>query len=120
MGELLRDFLETWFCHGIARGEKSQGANSWQEEIGATSYSRECGKTLDLLSHRPLWNRHVKCPVLGADERIAFIAEVLESGIVRPNIHRKLELPDQAGAADERSNPPLHAVFRRVLWQPWA
>src|SRR5439155_1561304 len=54
---------------------------------------------------------------LGADERVELVAEVLELRIVDPDVHGELELPNQAAAADERGNSPLHAIVRRALRQ---
>src|SRR5262249_7600948 len=55
--------------------------------------------------------------VLVADNRVALIAELVEISIVDPDILRKLELPNEACANHEGSNPAFDAVIRRVLWK---
>ena len=58
-----------------------------------------------------------KRAVLRADDRIALVAEVLERRIVHPDVHRELELADQARAPDEGGDASFHAVVRRAFGQ---
>ena len=101
----------------LAAGEKPQRPDTGQEEVRAAANRGERRQTAKPLANRPLGNRHVERAVVGADDRVSLVVEVLELRIVDPDVHREFELANQAGTADERGDAALHAVVRRALRQ---
>src|SRR3954447_213494 len=88
-----------------------------KEEVRSPTQCGELRQSFDLLADGPLRDGHVECAVLRAADRIVLVAELVEGLIVHPHIHRKLELADEAGAADECSDASLYTIFGRVFWQ---
>src|SRR3982751_5181394 len=91
-----------------------------KEEVRSPTQRGELRQSFDLLADGPLRDGHVECAVLRAADRIVLVAELVEGLIVHPHIHRKLELADEAGAADECSDASLHSVLWSIVGQSGA
>src|SRR5262245_39726428 len=89
-----------------------------EEEVGTAPDGGERWQSDDLLSHWTFGDLELQRAVLGADDRIALVAEFVEISVVDPHILSELVLANQAGAEHERRDAPLHAVvggtFRQV------
>src|SRR5262245_60676302 len=109
--------LFLWRSIGQCR-EISQRLEPREEEVRTAPDGGECGQSNDLLSHWTLGDLELQRAVLGADDRIALVAEFVEISVVDPHILSEFVLANQAGAEYERRDAPLHAVvggtFRQV------
>ena len=103
--------------HMCPSGEKPQCLDAGKKEVGPATNRGERRKAPKPFADRPLGNRHVERAILRADDRVPLVVEILELRIVDPDVHRELELADQARAADERGDASLDAVVRRALRQ---
>src|SRR4029077_6304730 len=86
-----------------------------QEKIRAASDRREGRQTGDPLADRTPRDFEFQRAVLMADDRVAFIAELVKTPIVDPDILRELELADEARADHERRDTALLAIFGRAF-----
>src|SRR5947209_19395315 len=100
--------------------EVAKGPLARQEEVGAASYGGEGRQPFDHFPDRPLRDFEFQRAVVGADDRIAFVAELMEGPVIGPHILGELELPDETDASHECSNATFHAVFRRAFGQRWS
>src|SRR5205085_3536757 len=97
--------------------EVSKRLDAGEKEIGAASHGGEGRQAGDFLADWALGDFVFERTVLSADDRVAFVAELVKVPVVRPNVLRELELPDEARADHECGDAALHAVLRRVLRQ---
>src|SRR5262249_49412942 len=97
----------TGCSHG---GEVAQGLDSGQKKISAASYRGKRRYPPYLFLDGPLGNRQIVRPILSTEDWITFISQLVEIWIVRPDVHGKLELTDEAGTAHEGCNSPFHSV----------
>src|SRR5262245_18590689 len=81
--------------------KEAKPLDAWEEEVGAASYRGEGWKPLDHLPNGSLGDLVFQRAVLGADDRIAFVAEFMKRPIIGPDVLSKLELPDKTGATHE-------------------
>ena len=88
-----------------------------RKKVRPAANRRKRGKTAKPFANGALGNRHVERAVVSADDRVSLVVEILELRIVDPDIHCEFELANQARAADERGDAPLHAVVRRASRQ---
>src|SRR5262245_42630027 len=98
-------------------GEILEPLEAGQEEIRAAAAGGERRQPLDRSLDRPLRNLVLERAVVGADERVALVAELVEVLVVDPDVLRELELPDQARAQHERGDAALDTVLRRACGQ---
>src|SRR5215468_1148087 len=111
-----------WHIHLLSgsigqRREISQRLEPREEEVGTAPDGGERWQSDDLLSHWTFWDLELQRAVLGADDRIALVAEFVEIAVVDPHILSELVLANQAGAEHERRDAPLHAVVGSTLRQ---
>src|SRR5688572_4976410 len=97
--------------------EKTERPNPRQKEVGAALHGGKCGQPRDLLFDRPFRNRHVVRAVMRTDEGIPLVAELVELGVVGPDVLRELVLPDQTGAADKGGDTPFDSIFGSTFRQ---
>src|SRR5205807_3977235 len=69
---------------------------------------------------RPLPALEYQRAVVGADDRVALLAQLIDVPVIRPHILGERELPEDTGATHECSNATFHAVFRRAFGQRWS
>src|SRR5260370_42304884 len=86
------------------RHQVSERLYTGQKEVSAASDGGESRQADDLFPNGPLWDGHVKSAVLCAENRIALVSQFVKVWVVRPHIHRKFKLADEARTANE----PLH------------
>src|SRR4051812_40994032 len=90
--------------HNLFAGERRQIAerpDARQEKVGSAPRRGEGWQADDLSLDRPLGDREVVAAVLGANERIALVAELVELWVVDPDVLEELELAHEACTADE-------------------
>src|SRR6476646_755126 len=101
----------------IQCSEVSKRLDPGEKEVGAASYGGEGRQAGDFFADWALGDFKFERAVLVADDRVAFVAELVEIPVVRPNVLRELELSNEAPADHECCNTALHAVLWRVLGQ---
>src|SRR5262249_24308180 len=104
-----------WHIHLLSgsigqRREISQRLEPREKEVGTAADGGERRQSNDLLSHRTLGDLELQRAVLGADDRIALVAEFVEISVVDPHVLSELVLANEAGADHERRDAPLHPV----------
>jgi hypothetical protein len=95
--------------------EVSKCLEAGQKEVGPASHRRESRQIGDFFPDRALRDLVFQRAILGADDRVAFVAELVKAPVICPNVLRELELPDEASANDERRDAALRAVLRRIV-----
>src|SRR5215470_17310094 len=106
------------FSTGFSQaGEVAKRLDSGQEEISAAPYRRKPRYPTYLFLDGSLRNCQIVSTILSTEDRITLISQLVESRIVGPDIHGKLELSDEAGTAHERRDSPFYAVLGSTLWQ---
>src|SRR3984957_16969494 len=88
-----------------------------KEKVRAASYCGEGRQSDDCLANGPFRYLELQRSVLRAYDRIAFVAELVEIPIVRPDVLRKFELPNKARADYERRDAALDAVVSLAVRQ---
>src|SRR3954453_10040100 len=88
-----------------------------EEEVSAASHGGEGRQTRNSFSYRTLGDLKFKRAVLVADERIAFVAELVKAPIVHPDVLGELELAYQAPADHEGGDAAFHVIVWCVLGQ---
>src|SRR5258706_11214810 len=102
----------------IAQGRQvSECPDAWQKEVSPASYRGESRQASDLFPNGPFGDGHIKRAVLGPEDGIALVPQLMKIRIIRPHIHRKLKLADKACATDERGDSSLDSVFGCALRQ---
>src|SRR5258705_10655067 len=91
------------------RRQVSERVYTRQKEVSAASDRGESWQALDLFPNGPLGDGHVKGAILCAKNRIALVSQLVKVWVVRPHIHRKFKLADEARATDERGDTSLYA-----------
>src|SRR6478672_374589 len=99
------------------RSQISERLDTWQKEVSAASDRGESGQALDLFPNRPLWDGHVKTAVLRTENRIVLVSQLVKVWVVRPHIHRKFKLADEARTAHESSDASLYAIVGNTFRQ---
>src|SRR5579864_5193917 len=99
------------------RRQVSERLYTGQKEVSAASDRGESWQALDLFPNRPLWDGHVKAAVLCTKNRIALVSQLVKVWVVRPHVHRKFKLADEARTADECGDASLYAVVGHALRQ---
>jgi hypothetical protein len=94
----------------IQRCQVSERFYARQKEVSAASDGCKSWQALDLFPDGPLWDGHVKSAVLRAENGIVLVSQLVKVWVVRPHIHRKFKLADEARTADERGDTSLYAV----------
>jgi hypothetical protein len=79
-----------WCC------DVSKRLEARHKKVGPTSDGREGWQTGDFLSDGALRDFVFERAILGADDRVAFVAELVKVPIICPNVLRELELSDEA------------------------
>src|SRR5579864_7789706 len=92
------------------RRQVSERPYTRQKEVSAASDRGESWQALDLFPNGPLWDGHVKAAVLCAENGIALVSQLVKVWVVRPHIHRKFKLADEARTAHERGDASFYAV----------
>src|SRR5271167_4868255 len=88
---------------GIAqRCEPAQSLEAGQEKVSAAAHRSEGGQACVFFADWSLRDFELQSAVLIADERIALVAEFVETLVVHPHVLRELELADEARANHER------------------
>src|SRR5687767_3109291 len=100
-----------------SRCEKAQPSNAWKEEIRSTAHGGERRESHELPAHGSLGNSQIERSVLRADDRVAFVLQLMEGRIVRPDDLRELELTDETCATDKGGNPAFNPNIGHVFWQ---
>src|ERR1700730_10389498 len=95
--------------------EVSKRLDAGEKEIGAASHAGEGRQAGDFLSDWALGDFVFERAVLSADDRVAFVAELVKIPVVRPNVLRELELSNEARADYEIFDATLQAILRHVL-----
>ena len=90
-----------------------------QKEVSAASDRGESRQALDLFPNGPLGDGHVEGAILCTKNRIALVPQLVKVWVVRPHIHRKFKLADEARTADERGDTSLYAVVGDTFRQGW-
>src|SRR6478609_996006 len=101
----------------IQCSEVSKRLDPGEKEVGAASYGGEGRQAGDFFADWALGDFVFERAVLIADDRVAFVAELVKIPVVRPNVLRELELSNEARADHECCDAALHAVLRGVLRQ---
>src|SRR5436309_1121647 len=91
------------------RPQVSERLYTGQKEVSAASDGGESRQADDLFPNGPLWDGHVKSAVLCTENRIALVSQFVKVWVVRPHIHRKFKLADEARTANERGDTSLYA-----------
>src|SRR5262252_8651236 len=99
--------------------EVAKRLDSGQEEISAASDRGKRRYPPYLFLDGPLRNRQIVRTILGTEDGITLIPQLVEIRIIGPDIHGKLDLTDEAGTAHEGGNSPFYSVVRGTLWQRW-
>src|SRR3984893_14564260 len=97
--------------------EVSKRLDAGEKEVGAASHGGEGRQAGDFFAEWGLGVFVFEGGVLSADDRVAFVTEIVKIPVVRPNVLRELELSNEARADHECCDAALHAVLRRVLRQ---
>src|SRR5436309_14811237 len=92
------------------RPQVSERLYTGQKEVSAASDGGESRQADDLFPNGPPWDGHVKSAVLCTENRIALVSQFVKVWVVRPHIHRKFKLADEARTANERCDTSLYAV----------
>src|SRR5438876_436013 len=92
------------------RRQVSERPYTRQKEVSAGSDRGESWQALDLFPNGPLWDGHVKSAVLCTENRVALVSQLVKVWVVRPHVHRKFKLADEARTAHERGDASLCAV----------
>jgi hypothetical protein len=98
------------------RRQVAERSYTRQKEVSAASDRSESWQALNLLSNWPLGDGHVKGAVLRTEDRIALVPQFVKAWVVRPHIHRKFKLSDEARAADESGDTSLYPIVGHALW----
>src|SRR5258708_39200734 len=96
-------------------GEPSQGFDSRQEKVGSAAYGGEGGQPPDRFADGAIGDLEFQRAVLGADDRIAFVFQLVKVPVIHPYVLRKLELADEARANDGSRDAPLPSVVGRAV-----
>ena len=103
---------------GVAkRREISKRLDAWKEEVGAAPHGGECRQAGDFFADWTLRDFEFERAVVIADDRVAFVAELVKVPVVHPDVLCELVLPDETCADHECGDATLHAVVRRILRQ---
>ena len=98
--------------------EVSKRLDAREKEVSAASHGGEGRQAGDFFADRTLGDFVFKRAILSADDRVAFIAELVKIPVVRPNVLRELELSNEARADHEGRNaalgPVLGGAFRQM------
>src|SRR5258705_10450291 len=95
----------------ITQGHQvTERLDTWQKEVSAASDRGESWQALDLFPNRPLWDGHVKGAVLSTKNRIVLVPQLVKVWVVRPHIHRKFKLSDEARPPHEPADSSFHAA----------
>src|SRR5947199_5160210 len=92
------------------RPQVSERLYTGQKEVSAGSDRGESWQALDLFPNGPLWDGHVKSAVLCTENWVALVSQLVKVWVVRPHVHRKFKLADEARTAHERGDASLCAV----------
>src|SRR4029077_4639356 len=92
------------------RRQMSERLDTRQKEVSTASDRGESGQALDLFPNSPLWDSHVKSAVLRTENGIVLVSQLVKVWVVRPHIHRKFKLANEARTAHERGDASLYAV----------
>ena len=92
--------------------EVSKRLDAREEEVGAASHSGEGRQAGDCFADRTLWDFEFERAVLSADDRVAFVTELVKVSVVSPYILGKLELSDKACTDDESR----YAAVGAIIW----
>ena len=98
-------------------GEIMQRLDTGQEEVRPAGQGGEGRNSLVHLADGSLRDGEVEGAVLGAADRVVFVAEFVECLVVDPHVLGELELADQVGADDERGDAAVHPVVGRTVGQ---
>ena len=97
--------------------EVSKRLDAREEEVGAASHGGEGRQAGDFFADRALGDFVFERAVLSANDRVAFVAELVKVPVVCPDVLRELELADEARADHESGDATLGPVFRSALRQ---
>ncbi len=97
--------------------EVSKRLDAGEKEVGAASHGGEGRQAGDFFANWALGDFVFERAVLSADDRVAFVAELVKVPVIRPNVLRELKLSNEARADYECCDAALYAVLRRVLRQ---
>jgi hypothetical protein len=68
------------------------------------------------LADRALRDGELHRAVLGAADRVAFVAEFVECLVVDPHVLRELELTHEVGADDDGGDAAVDPIVGRAFW----
>jgi hypothetical protein len=93
--------------------------DSREKKVGSAPHGGEGWQSGDFLADWTLGDFKFERTVLMADDRIAFITELVEVRPIRPNVLQELELTDKARAEHKRCDAALDSIFWCVIRQMW-
>src|ERR1700751_3927113 len=99
------------------RREVSERLDAGEKEVSPGCYGGEGRQAGDLSADGTFGDFEFEGAVVGADDRVTFVAEFVKVAIVHPHVLSKLVLPNEARADDECGDAALNAVVQRVLRQ---
>src|SRR6476620_9501193 len=97
--------------------EVSKRLDAREKEVSAASHGGEGRQAGDFFADWPLGDFVFERAVLSADDRVAFVAELVEIPVIHPDVLCEFVLPNEACADHERGDAALRTVLRPVLRQ---
>ena len=76
--------------------EIAQRLEAREKEVRAAFDRGEGRQADDFLANGPLGNLELQRSVVRADDRVAFVAELVKIAIIGPDVLRELELPNKS------------------------